>query len=292
MRRCDFRFGSGSVDVSFESANVQPGLECLVLSFRTSMSATWLAAANDTGFTPMLVTGRLTTAPHELRTIGEVATQVIMLRGTPAQEHFEVTITADQALAIEARRKDADPLFYLRLFGTLVGQLPEPMTFPSSTIELSLEVPTSTWLTGLDDNGYMFGLTVRVPEPLGRPLGVSALATDETVASRAQATSRLRQARNDLVDGRYEDCVATCRKAIETLMMLHPQPAIKELAQVTARSRTEAERWAMLHHDLHSLTSAAHHDDETTAEFRWNRGDAEAVLAIAASLCARSFNFN
>jgi hypothetical protein len=113
MRRCDFHFGSDSVNVTFESATVKSGLECLVLSFRTSMSATWLTADSDNASTPMLVTGNLTTPPHELWTIGQVAAQIVMLRGKPAQEHFDVTITADQALAIEGRRQDADPSFYL-----------------------------------------------------------------------------------------------------------------------------------------------------------------------------------
>lgn len=105
--------------------------------------------------------------------------------------------------------------------------------------------------------------------------------------SLVQAAQRLRLARLELRDGRYEHCVATCRRVLENLTHLRPVPSFKEIIQTHAEQRTQAERWAALHYDLPSLSSAAHHDDEVTKGFTWTRVDAEAVLAATAGLLAR-----
>ena len=54
--------------------------------------------------------------------------------------------------------------------------------------------------------------------------------------------------------------------------------------------RSADERWDVIHHDLQSLLSVAHHDDEVTRAVVWSRVDAETALAMVAGLAARAFN--
>ena len=55
---------------------------------------------------------------------------------------------------------------------------------------------------------------------------------------------------------------------------------------IKAEDRTQGQRWAAIYYDVKSMASSAHHDDQTTDGFVWNRSDAEALLAATAGLLA------
>jgi hypothetical protein len=48
-----------------------------------------------------------------------------------------------------------------------------------------------------------------------------------------------------------------------------------------------AQRFAALRNAVHSLASGAHHDDAVTADFRYGRQDASAIIACVAALLQR-----
>ncbi len=119
----------------------------------------------------------------------------------------------------------------------------------------------------------------------GAPVQPPNSTTD--AASLAQATARLRQARDELKDHRYEHSVATCRRVLEIIGRLVDIPAAGDVFKLKAAERTQEQRWAAIYYGVLSLASAAHHDDEVTTDFFWSRPDAEAVLAATAGLLAR-----
>lgn len=285
MNRLDFRYSCGAVTVAFDDVVFTAGVGKLLLGFRSRVSAAWLT---DELSTPLLVTGHLYTAPNDLIPIGEVNARVLVLRSYAAVEQLDVELSDRQVLALEQARGGGDMLLYIKLQATLLA--PPVGVHAYGEAEVPVRCPASDWIRALAEHERLFGFTVLVPAPIVDSLSASPTVGGLTQASRSQAVHRLRQAQADLRDGRYEDCVSTCRKALETLMRLAPQPGPAATAKVKASERNEAQRWAMLHHDLHSLTSAAHHDDDATLRFSWSKADAEAILAMTSSLCARGFD--
>lgn len=76
---------------------------------------------------------------------------------------------------------------------------------------------------------------------------------------------------------------------LDSLALLAPLPGAKSVFAKSAQDRTQDERWAAIQHSVHSLFSAAHHDDDITRGFTWSRADAESALAMTSCLVMRSF---
>ena len=81
--------------------------------------------------------------------------------------------------------------------------------------------------------------------------------------------------------------MATCRRVLENVSRLVAVPGAGEVFKVKAEDRTQDQPWAAIYHDVKSIASAAHHDDDTTEGFTWGRSDAEAILAATAGLLNR-----
>ncbi|MDQ1308036.1 MAG: hypothetical protein QG671_3870 [Actinomycetota bacterium] len=111
-----------------------------------------------------------------------------------------------------------------------------------------------------------------------------AIASDEDVASLAQATSRLRQVWAELRDQQWEHCLATSRRALENIFRLVSIPSAKRVADASAAQRSQGQRWVAIYWVVKSMADAAHHDNSTTEGFSWSRADAEAILATAGLL--------
>ena len=150
-----------------------------------------------------------------------------------------------------------------------------------------MRIPRARWQELLDQTGTEVGVLVRVPSPLtDSALTMPPAASDEDTASLAQAAARLRLARVELRDQRWEHCVATCRTCWRT-----PPPAQPAFGQERgghpAAQRTQDHRWAAIYWDIKRMADAAHHDDRTTEGYSWSRADAEAILAATAGLLGR-----
>jgi hypothetical protein len=277
MDRVDLRFDCGSVTWAFDDVQFFPAVGGIELRFAAKVSATWLTE-NDAA--QLLVTGHVASSP-ELGAVGYLPSQVVSLRGYPLSESIGFFVSDDQILRLEAKRQQQSVDFLFNITGTVLST----SSTATQTVQITLRIPASRWLEGLDTSGHLLGLAIQLAAPL---LDARSREQSEAVAASAtQVVDRLRQARRELADGRYESCVATCRLALDSLATLKPPLSKKPIDAKAAQTRSQAERWAVLQHDLHSLLSGAHHDDEITKPFTWNRQDAEAILVAVAGLCAR-----
>lgn len=101
--------------------------------------------------------------------------------------------------------------------------------------------------------------------------------------------ARLREARDAINDGRYEDAVSAARLALETARKRDELATVNSYKDKNAKLLSVHERWSALHHALYQLTQVPHHDDPVTAGATWSRADAVTVLAVtvlAATRCA------
>ena len=216
-----------------------------------------------------------------MKAVGALVPQVMTLRSYPVLERLLLTVSDEQLIAIDGAHGVSDVALRLDLQGTLL-QAPAT-THPTYATQVGYRVPLPRWLQLLDQVGTEVGISVRVPSPLsdaarreGKQLG--------DPPSLVQAAKRLREAREQLREGRPERCVQSCRLVLENLNQLKPPVKVGKIP----KDRSQAERWGALHEDLYSLTSAASHDDPVTKHFSWSRADAEAVLVATAGLVART----
>jgi hypothetical protein len=59
--------------------------------------------------------------------------------------------------------------------------------------------------------------------------------------------------------------MATCRRVLENVGRLVELPSMRR----SPEQRTQSQRWAGHYYDTKGLASAAHHEDKTTACFKW-----------------------
>ena len=274
------------VDIALEGSYVTAGVGHCDLCLKLGIHGTWLDSKNHSDCTPLLLSGYLEATVHGTRRVAAFPTHTVTLYGWKVNDDISFALSTDQLLALDAERNTGgDMQLTLRLSGTLLREL--QVVHPDSTAQLSFTLSVAEWLALLDQAGSEVGITVRVPSPLTDD-GARAPAPDgPTETSRSQATARLLQARRHLREGRYEDCVATCRRVLENLEALSAVPSIKSLDTASREDRDAAQRWAALRVDLKSLASAAVHDDAVTRSFTWTRVDAEVVLAMTAAVAAK-----
>lgn len=285
MERVDLRFPMGNVVIALTQAHLHGGLATHELRISAKVTATWL---DEKASEPLLLSGRISADHGCPRYLGDLAGDVLGLRGFAVSEQLCLSLSDEQVDALDRDRGRRDLLLLLDLKGTLLS--PTASAAPTVASQVRIRVPESTWTQDLDHLGKLLSFAIRVPGPLGvrgdsppPPLGPD----EASVASRSQAAARLRQARSELIDGRYESSAATSRLVLDSLNLLQPVPSANDVFGKDARDRTQAERWAAIHHDLQGLLSGAHHDGSITRGFVWTREDAEAALAMASSLAAR-----
>jgi hypothetical protein len=106
----------------------------------------------------------------------------------------------------------------------------------------------------------------------------------------ATAAGRLRDARDDVRDGQYEEAIKKARAALEPVKAAHSSGALLSAARAKTdpRQRDQPERWAVLIDAAFSLLSGAVHDDSgVTENFTWSRADAVALIATVGGLLRR-----
>jgi hypothetical protein len=146
--------------------------------------------------------------------------------------------------------------------------------WPTGSAQVTLHQPASRWLQQLASVGAAASLTVVVPAPLAE-------------GERQQMSVRLREAQAAIGDGRYADAVSSARLALETARRRETLAPEKTCKDKDPKLRSADERWSALHRAVWGLANLPHHDDDVTADVRWIRGDAVAVVAATAALIAR-----
>lgn len=193
------------------------------------------------------------------------------VRTTHSPHHLVASLADDQLAAIERHRNGRALDFRVDVKASVSGV---PDSWPTGTDQCSLRVEPSRWLQQLEAVGAAASLTVVVPAPL-------------IEGDRHQMGARLREARDAINDGRYEDAVSAARLALETARKRDELATVNSYKDKNAKLLSVHERWSALHHALYQLTQVPHHDDAVTAGTTWSRADAVAVLAATAALIAR-----
>lgn len=249
------------------------------------IAACWLEVNDPKSKAVALLNGTVFTDLPTRAWLGCLDCQVVHVRGFPSQIELGFDVTDDQLVSLDrAQLRDED----IRLEVTLQITLLYPPTGIESVVSQQIHhrITRARWLHLLDELGSEVGIVLRVPSPLTDATFASDDIADKAIAaSLSQATARLRQAREELRDHRWEDCVATCRKVLENLDHLTKPQKPRDLPS-DLKARTQAQRWAAIYHAVTNLTHGAHHDDDTTVQFVWSRADAEPILATTASLLA------
>lgn len=282
-----YNFSSlGRLQMAHQDVGVHAGAGTHRLVVPTMLSASWLSDDTDVAF--VLLSGSVYLTQPSHRFAGELNTQVADVRAFPTTFDLSVAVTDEQLAGIEQARGQDDVALNLKVQVALLQ--PPPGVHATHAQDVQVRVRSSHWVTLLDQLGAQVALIVRVPSPLtdpqlfGSPQGA---AGGETIPSLTQATRRLRQAREHLRDGRWDDCVGACRLVLDNISALRDVPSDARVGAVKPRDRDLELRWAAAFHAVNSIASAAHHDDKTTDDFVWSQPDAEAMLATTAALLRR-----
>ncbi|QOJ31428.1 MAG: hypothetical protein HRU81_04555 [Gammaproteobacteria bacterium] len=187
---------------------------------------------------------------------------------------YNLTLPADQLLALESRRQNRGLVFRVEVRGNTLGQYgvgPLDET-------LSINVGLGDWLRILAEGGTAEALLI------GLPL---SLAPDSDAST---PLVLVRQAHRFLQSGEYDACVAECRRAMESLWKAAGvQDAAKRARGALAnpaqrRAMTKLDRTLAMGEALVSLTQPAHHVGDDGDPEIFSRAEATLALATAASL--------
>lgn len=272
------RFGDGVMRLVFDQADVLPGLGVHLLQLPVVVAGGQTAGAGGSVPLPpgavVLLTGELYTAGPSLTLLAQLAPRSVVVREFDLRSSLEAAVGDAQLEALERQRGGEDLSLLLKLSGLLISLPGRPVGHPEVEVDHTVRVGRAHWGEQLARTGLATGVHVVARLPAGgSPDGPTA-----------RAGRRLRSAQSAVVDGRYEDAVRDGRLALDALDELDPAP---NPAGVRPRERNQAQRWAALRHDLHSLASGAHHEQGSTIGFTWSREDAVAVIAFVTSLLAR-----
>jgi len=282
----DISFGPERVlKVVFDEVWLARGAGTNQMIFRTNVSApNWLG--NEHGdVVSVLATGKVACGNLGMSAVGPLGTSVWDVRGYDVQHDLVLMMSDEQVLALDHLAGPTGLILFVDVLGTWLGAPPGVI---SAGCQVQLSLSEAEWRERVDNLGGDVALTLRIPAPLRDPGAVTTAADAATIGSRTQAAARLRKAREALKDGRYEDCVSSCRLVLDSLALLRPLPSAKAVFGKSPRERTPDERWAVLFHDAQSLLSVAHRDDEVTMAATFGRQDAETALALVAGLAARA----
>lgn len=276
MQTSDLRFEHGAVHLDVgETSYLSPGVGAHRLTIPIWLSADGLVDGGTEHTTAALLTGDVAVTGRPLAAIAPMA---LTLRQYRTAENLRVSLGDEQLVDLGQL---AGGEVVLGVTVKLVLLNPPDGAHPVAETYFDHRIEAYRWNELLDQLGTHVALFLRVPAPQPLP------ADEGESASLAKAARRLREARDRLRDGQWENSVATCRRALDHLAALVSIPGEHVTGAITPQNRDEEQRWAMLYHAVRDIGHAAHHDDGTTATFRWTRADAEAVLATTGALLAR-----
>jgi hypothetical protein len=214
--------------------------------------------------------------------VGQFDTEVVTWKSYPTTSYLSLTLTDDQLVDLDRTRANKPLNLRITLKSTLLD-LP-PGLYPVVEEQIRYTISHEKWMRLLDRAGLAVGLLIRVAGPI-LDAGKHPGASEASVRSMAQAVLRLRQARDELADHRWEQAVATCRMVQENIAAFAPRmPTREDLKAKPDPAKDEEERWAAMFYAVMALTHPAHHDDATTIPFTWNHQKAEAVVTATAGL--------
>ncbi|WP_306209550.1 hypothetical protein [Actinoplanes sp. RD1] len=181
-------------------------------------------------------------------------------------------VSAEQLRVIDELRA-ASGDFWLNLtfdVSTVSGTPPELI---ARTGDSFLVVRSATWGEQTQRIAAASFIDVLVPMPQN--------------AEMVGAVTRLNEARQLLLDGKYDPALGEARKALEPVRAAMRTVYQSGKAKTDAHQRLLDERFAMMVEDLFSLLSGAAHDDPVTQDFTYSREDAVTLIASTAGIVKR-----
>jgi hypothetical protein len=172
-------------------------------------------------------------------------------------------LTNQQLLDLEEHRAGQDLLLELQISGFF------QFDHSSGESREQIRVPASVWQDELERLGTAFGFALAIPLPA--PNG-----------ARRDAASYLQNARRLLHDGEFDKAIGSARQAMERILAVADWPQISKNDDLHQRSQLQ--RWRAIYKAAFDQASGAEHADEVTKDFAYSRGEAEALIGIAASL--------
>ena len=149
------------------------------------------------------------------RYVGSFGTRSLAVRGFRVTDSLLLGLSDEQVVALDVLRLGHDLTLRLDVTATvLTGGAGH--TVPA-TGQVGYRVSATDWDRLLDAAGAQVGVTVRVPSPLSGAHVREGAAEADDGASTARLVTRFRQATEYLREGRYEECVANCRRILEAL---------------------------------------------------------------------------
>ena len=275
----------GQVHVALGDLQLTTGVANHRLALSVRATATWLDSKDPQSYAQALLSGTVWSDQPSFRWVAGLEARVVTFRGYATAEELVASVSDDQVTCLERIRGHDQLALRIKLQATLLA--PPAGLYPVAEEEFPVRLTSARWQELLDQAGTEAGVLVRVSGPLTDSALAPGPASNDDAGSLAQAVLRLRQARAELRDHRWEHCVATCRKVLKNISRLVTLPSAKSVSGTAAEQRGQEQRWAAIYWDVRSLANAAHHDDSTTEGFSWTRLDAEAILAATAALLAR-----
>lgn len=190
-------------------------------------------------------------------------TRVALRNHNQSALQLSFPLTNQQLLSLEEHRAGQDLLLELKISGFF------QFTNGSAESSEQIRVPASVWQTELERLGGSFGFALAIPLPA--PSG-----------AQRDAASYLQDARRLLHDGEFDKAIGSARQAMERILSVADWPQISKNDDLHQRS--QAQRWRAIYKAAFDQASGAEHADEVTKDFSYSRGEAEALIGIAASL--------
>lgn len=192
---------------------------------------------------------------------------------------FDCLLIPSAMVAIEAIRAGGDLEFSLKLQGHTTFEV-ESMPLAD---ELSCRVNQKDWLRVLREVGFRDTLLFEVPLP----------KKGESYVARS-AIEFLHRAREHPLSGHYDESVATCRRAIESLEAFldatHDRRTAVVAYQTDKKSMTRSQRADLVREAIVHFSHPSHHGEFNSVEDDVSRHDATMALGVTAALFAHSLS--
>jgi hypothetical protein len=273
----------GTIQLAVGDIALYQGLGGYRLTVAAKATAPWLNEQDPGSSGVALVNGSIWLNGTTHRYLAEIAQTSVILRGFPVGVDLAVEVSDEKLAVLEQVRAGGSLDVHMNLTVTLLdpGTAQHQPGVVPATDQVSIRVPAARWTEVMDQAGAGVAITLHVPSPLDE---WTFTGREEYAPSVTRAVRRLREARDALRDGQFEEAVSKCRLALEGIQGVQALPSEKEVDNVVRRLRTQDQRWAALNHDMTSLLSVPHHDDTTTAAFTWGRAEAEVALVMTAAI--------
>lgn len=272
--------GNDQLQLTFGSPSVMAGLGVHVLRLELSHQALWLDPEDHAATAVVLLGGTARLDPDN-RLVGAFAPRTLGAYGFPVGgDWLELQLSDEQLVALDIARGPGDFALRIDVTATVIsGQGGHRAPY---TAQLSYRIPAPLWHQILDAAGAEVGVTVRVPSPLTQATVTEGEPEPDGGVSTAGLAKRFREAKGHLREGRYEDCVTSCRKILEALK------GDEKDTDVRPHDRNQVQRWVEIRKAATALANAAPHEDAVTRQMTWTRRDAEPLLAITAALLTQA----